>query len=157
MCLPWEGALLWGRLSNLSFGGCYIEDVPLLESGTRTEVLLRVNTLPLRAIGHVRTALDHSGIGIEFVRMTASGRQMLAELLEELERFRSAMHAPAQVEPGEGLQRTVKRLCFSTPSRAIPIVGEVVPACTGEAAAALQRRLQSWKLSLPDSSLDLLA
>jgi hypothetical protein len=155
--LPWEGALLWGSLRNVGFGGCYIEDVPALQNGTRTELLLQVNKLTLRAIGHVRTAMDRTGIGIEFVQMTASGRRVLAELIEELERFRRMPRAPAQVEPGEAIHKAVRKSFVFAPPPSVPIVREVVPRLSGEVAAALQRRLQSWDLPLSDPSLDLLA
>jgi hypothetical protein len=101
--------------------------------------------------------MDRAGIGIEFVRMTASGRRVLAELIEELERSRRIPRAPAEVEPGEPIHKAVRRIFVFAPPPSVPIVGEVVPTLSAEVAAALQRRLQSWDLPLSDPPLDLLA
>ncbi len=154
MSLPWEGALLWGRLCNLGFGGCYIETISPLECGARAEIVLRVNALSMRAIGQVRAVRDHSGIGVEFVRMSAGAYRTLAELMEELERFRAVVRAPRPATQGEGLYRVLKSLCLPAPSRSIPVVGVVVPALPGE-VAALQRRLRAWDLFRTDPPLDI--
>lgn len=94
MSLPWEGALLWGRLCNLGLGGCYLETASPLERGTRAEIVLCVNAWSMRAIAQVRVVREHSGIGVEFVRMSAGAYRTLAELMEELERFRAVVRAP---------------------------------------------------------------
>ena len=155
MSLPWAGALLWGKLCNLGFGGCYIETISPLECGARAEIVLRVNALSMRAIGQVCAVRDRSGFGIEFVRMSAGAYSTLAELMEELERFRAVMRAPRPAGRDKILQRALKSVCLPAPGRSIPVVGVVVPALPGEAAAALQRRLRSWDLFQTDPPLDI--
>lgn len=155
MSLPWEGALLWGRLCNLGFGGCYIETVSPLECGARAEIVLRVNALSMRAIGQVRAVRDHSGIGVEFVRMSAGAYSTLAELMEELERLRTVVRAPRPAGREDSFRRALKSVCLPAPSRSLPVVGVVVPALPGEAAAALQRRLRAWDLLRTDPPLDI--
>jgi hypothetical protein len=153
--LPWEGALLWGKLCNLGFGGCFIETISPLACGAQTEIVLRVNALSLRAIGQVRAVRDHSGIGIEFVRMSVGAYSTLAELMEELERFRGVVRTPRPAGRDQILHRALKSVCLPAPSRSIAVVGVVVPSLPGEAAAALQRRLRAWDLLRTDPPLDI--
>lgn len=155
MSLPWEGALLWGRLCNLGLGGCYLETASPLERGTLAEIVLCVNAWSMRAIAQVRVVREHSGIGVEFVRMSAGAYRTLAELMEELERFRAVVRAPRAAGRDNDVQRAVKSVCPSTPCRSIPLVGVVVRGLPGEATAALQRRLRSWDLLRMDSPLDI--
>jgi hypothetical protein len=157
MSLPWEGALLWGRLCNLGLGGCYLETASPLERGTRAEIVLCVNAWSMRAIAQVRAVREHSGIGVEFVRMSAGAYRTLADLIEELERFRAVVRAPRAAGRDDGVQRAVKSVCPPTPGRSIPLVGVVVRALPEEATAALQRRLRSWDLLRMDSPLDIFA
>jgi hypothetical protein len=139
----------------LGFGGCYIETVSPLECGVRAEIVLRVNAWSIRAVAQVRAVRDHSGIGVEFVRMSAGAYRTLAELIEELARFQVAMRAPRPAGRDEGLQRALKSVCLPAPSRSLPVVGVVVPALSGEAVAALQRRLRSWDLFRTEPPLDI--
>ena len=142
-------------MCNLGFGGCYIETIFPLECGAQTEIVLRVNGLSMRAIGQVRAARDRSGIGMEFVRMSAGAYSTLTELMEELDRFRAVVRAPRPAGRDEILQRALKSVCLPAPSRSIPVVGVVVPALPGEATAALQRRLRSWDLFRANPPLDI--
>ena len=154
--LPWEGALLWGRLCNLGLGGCYLETASPLERGTRAEIVLCVNAWSMRAIAQVRAVREHSGIGVEFVRMSAGAYSTLAELMEELESFRTVVRAPRAAGRAEGLRPVLRGVCLPARSRSIPAVGVVVPALPGETTAALQRRLRSWDLYRTDPPVDIL-
>jgi len=95
-CLPLYGALLTARLSNLGLGGCCVEcpeTVPLLDLGVRTEILVEVNSWSFRAQAHVRAIRAHSGISLEFARMSAGGSRMLADLIAELEGLRTVLRS----------------------------------------------------------------
>jgi hypothetical protein len=153
MSLPWEGALLWGRLCNLGFGGCYIETISPLEWGAQAEIVLRVNDWSMRAIGQVRAVRDHSGFGMEFVRMSAGAYRTLADVMEELERLRAAV----RTRPLGREERIRPGLCLPAPSKSIPLVGVVVPALREEAAEVLQRRLRLWDWLRRDPRLDIFA
>lgn len=155
MSLPWEGALLWGRLCNLGLGGCYLETTSPLERGTRAEIVLCVNAWSMRAIAQVRAVREHSGIGVEFVRMSAGAYRTLAELMEELERFRAVVGAPRAAGRDEGVRRVPTSVCLPGPSRSILVVGVIVPALPGKTVAALQRRLRSWDLFRTEPPLDI--
>jgi PilZ domain len=93
-CLPSDGLVLPGRLRNLGMGGCYIETASSLQLGTRTEVLVQVNTLCFRAMSLVRAVRASSGIGVEFIRLSAGGHHTLAELIVDLERLQALLTPP---------------------------------------------------------------
>jgi hypothetical protein len=92
-CLPLSGSLLRGRVRDLGLGGCCvegIETVPLFDLGDQTEILVEVNSWFFRAMGRVRAIRGHSGISMEFMRMSAGGSSMLADLIADLESSRTA-------------------------------------------------------------------
>lgn len=154
MSLPWQGALLWGKLCNLGLGGCYIETVSPFEWGARAEIVLRVNDCSVRAIGQVRAVHNHSGLGMEFVRMSTGAYRTLAELMEELERVRAVM----RTRPLGREQRVMASACLpAPPSQSISVVGVVVPALPGETAAVMHRRLRLWDWLRRDPRLDIFA
>ena len=114
--LPWMGSLLCGRLGNLGLGGCFIQEINPLACGTRTELVLRVNALSLRAVGLVRN-IGRNGLGIEFVQMSAGARCSLEELIEELKNIRipkrSFLTQPAL--PNRGVPIIRRALPFNRP------------------------------------------
>jgi c-di-GMP-binding flagellar brake protein YcgR len=88
-CLPLNGVLLRGRLRDLGLGGCRIESIETTSSfdlGARTEILVRVNSWFFRAMAHVRAVRGQAAISVEFMRMSAGGYSMLAELIADTER-----------------------------------------------------------------------
>jgi hypothetical protein len=85
--------------------------------------------------------------------MSTRAYHTLAELMEELERFRAAMRS----RPIGREERVMPSLCLPPPSRSISVVGVVVPALPGEAAAAMQRRLRLWDWLRRDPRLDIFA
>ena len=88
--LPSDGALYCGALRNLSQGGICVDMPCPLEVGSRAELLVRINGLSFRTLGQVTTR-EHSRTGMEFVYLTASGRQMLQEFLGDLEELQRTM------------------------------------------------------------------
>jgi PilZ domain len=89
--LPSDGIFLPGKILDLSLHGCRV-DVPLpVECGARAEIILRVNAATIRAVGEVRELRSGSGAGIEFVQLSAGGKDMLADLVRELARLQAVM------------------------------------------------------------------
>jgi hypothetical protein len=109
-CLPLYGSLLTARLRDLGLGGCSVEcpaTLPLLDLGVRAEILVEVNSWSFRALAHVRAIRGHSGISMEFARMSAGGSSMLADLIAELEELRMRPRSPkSQLEHPRQLVRT---------------------------------------------------
>jgi hypothetical protein len=93
VCLPSDGALLRGTIRNLSLGGCFIETGLLLPCGAQREILARVEASSFRALAQVRGVLGRSGICVEFVRLSAGGEDMLAELIRHLAKVRAITSA----------------------------------------------------------------
>jgi hypothetical protein len=140
-CLPLNGALLRGRLRDLGLGGCRIESIETtspFDLGARTEILVKVNSWFFRAMAHVRAVRGQSAISVEFMRMSAGGYSMLAELIADLERPRHGVirnrhlfpAAPPLLTPGLELNHSAA------------IVGTIVPAESADLALAASR--QAW-------------
>lgn len=93
VCLPSDGALLRGTIRNLSLGGCFIETGLLLPCGAQAEILARVEASSFRALAQVRAVLGHSGICVEFIRLSAGGEDLLTELVRHLAKVRAIQKA----------------------------------------------------------------
>ena len=107
--LPCNGVSLSGKIHNLSLGGCCIETAQPLRPGTLVEVIVQVNTSSFRALGRVKDSRDRSGAALEFLQLSAGGREMLRELVAQLAGLRVkaiALHAGDREEdpnPGDNL------------------------------------------------------
>jgi Tfp pilus assembly protein PilZ len=83
-----------GSIANLSSGGCYVNTEFVFDVGEQIEMILQVNRMSFRAVGNVahvppRSASDKgevtsSGMGVQFMNMTAGARSRLQELVTEL-------------------------------------------------------------------------
>ena len=88
------GLLEKGRIANLSAGGCYITTDSPYEVGEEVEMTLHVNRMSFRVTGSVvhvpsSVATGHrkgspSGMGVQFMKMSAGSRTRLKELIGEL-------------------------------------------------------------------------
>ncbi|MGH9643638.1 MAG: PilZ domain-containing protein [Terriglobales bacterium] len=88
--LPSDGALYFGHLRDLSQGGMSVEMPCPLGMGARAELVVRINGLTFRTLGLVK-AMGPLRTGVEFLHLTATGRQMLEEFLADLEEKQKAM------------------------------------------------------------------
>jgi hypothetical protein len=82
--LPSEGLWVPGKVLNLSVGGCGIETASPLSAGTLAEIVLRVNAASIRVLGEVSAHRDPRVVGVEFRLVSAYGKDLLTELMEEL-------------------------------------------------------------------------
>jgi hypothetical protein len=130
-CLPLSGALLRGTLRDLGLGGCCIECIETpspFDLGTRTEILLEVNSWFFRAMGQVKALRGRSGISVEFVRLSAGGSSMLADLVADLERPRTVTPRRERLlDHSRRLLRSNSGL-GSVLNHSTAIVGTIVPA-----------------------------
>ena len=98
----------------------------------RAEIVLRVNAASFRAVGEVRTVRGDSGAGMEFVQLSAGGRDTLSNLVTDLARLQAVMNAlksvrrklnadsfKEQLENGKAQARTLGRR-FSFPEKILP-------------------------------------
>jgi hypothetical protein len=89
--LPSDGLHVRGRLRNLSLGGVCLDTSHGFDLGTRTEILVSVNAASFRTLGLVR-AVEPSRASIEFVQMSAGGKDMLVDLIAQFERLATAVN-----------------------------------------------------------------
>jgi c-di-GMP-binding flagellar brake protein YcgR len=71
--------------SDISLGGCYIESMYPLPTGTSLDLKLQISDT-LVVAGKVVTCYPQVGNGIEFVRMLPEDREQLRKFLESVEK-----------------------------------------------------------------------
>ncbi len=91
-CLPSTGILLPGTIRDLSIHGCCVDTALPIECGVRAEIVVRVNAASFRAVGEVRAIRGSSGTGVEFVHLSAAGKDMLEGLVSDLARLQALMN-----------------------------------------------------------------
>jgi len=91
-CLPSNGILLPGTIRDLSLHGIRVDTALPINCGARAEIVVRVNTASFRAVGEVRAVRGSSGAGLEFVHLSAGGKDMLAGLVTDLARLQAVMN-----------------------------------------------------------------
>jgi hypothetical protein len=80
-----EGAsLIWGKASDLSVGGCYVEMPIPLKPATKLKVGVWVGKDKLWATGKVTNSTPGFGIGVQFTEIADKDKQLLAEFLKTI-------------------------------------------------------------------------
>ena len=92
---PSPAESIFGKLKNVSQGGCFLETERPLVPGERLVMQISFDSLELRLIGEVRSAKTDPicWAGLELVGMSAEGLQRLKALIE--------VCASEQVSPAE--------------------------------------------------------
>jgi hypothetical protein len=72
---------LWGRLTVISLGGCYIETTSPFRPNTSLELLIGAHGVELRVHGEVRYARAGQGMGVMFTGMSQQSNQELERLV----------------------------------------------------------------------------
>jgi len=90
-CLPLNGIVIPGKLRNLSLGGICVDAAYPIALGTEVEILVSINADSFRTIGAVKAISERSRASMEFVTMSASGKEMLAELCEQFSRIQQLL------------------------------------------------------------------
>jgi hypothetical protein len=91
-CLPSNGIFIPGIIRDLSLHGCCVDIPQPFDCGVRAEIIVRVNAASFRAVGEVRAIRGRSGAGMEFVHLSAGGRDLLADLVTDLARLQALMN-----------------------------------------------------------------
>ncbi len=81
---PRSGMPLWGKLSDISDAGCYIETPSPLPPRTKVHIKLTIGDIVLVAEGEVRTAHTTVGMGLAFEQMSDDDNEKLRTLLDKL-------------------------------------------------------------------------
>jgi len=90
--LPSNGIFVPGRILDVSLHGCRIATNTPIDCGLRAEIMVRVNDASFRAVGEVRAIRGRAGAGVEFVHLSAGGKDMLGDLITQLERVQAVMN-----------------------------------------------------------------
>jgi len=83
--------VLRGTIRDVSLGGCHVDTALPMDCGARAEILVRVNAASFRALGEVKAVRGNSGVGLEFVQLSAGGKDMLSELVTDLARLEAVV------------------------------------------------------------------
>jgi hypothetical protein len=158
-CLPLNGALVRGTVRDLGLGGCCIEGIEArapFDLGAQTEILVEVNSWFFRAMGHVRAIRGHSGISLEFMRMSAGGYNTLTDLIADLERPRIVV--VRKKRPLEHASRFVQSKSGLAPALndSIAIIETIVPTQPAEETSPVAHR-HAWLQAFypPATSVDI--
>ncbi|MFI5112040.1 MAG: PilZ domain-containing protein [Terriglobales bacterium] len=73
-----------GRINEISRGGCYVEIMSPMRTGTAIRLELSVCGRMLRLEGIVRTSQPTIGMGVEFTRMAPADAERLCHIVSEL-------------------------------------------------------------------------
>jgi hypothetical protein len=120
--LPFEGLTVPAQVLNLSLGGCRIKtDLPLQDE-SRAEILVCVNGSSFRAACEVRACGPPHSVGLEFLHLSALGRDMLTELIRDLATQRAIARTfmTAQRDP-DPKPWSARRVALFNPS--VPVIG----------------------------------
>ena len=90
--LPSNGLFLSGKIRDRSLGGCCVDTPVPIECGARAEILVRVNSSSLRAVGEVRGIHGNSEAGIQFIYLSRGGKDLLADPIAELARLQALIN-----------------------------------------------------------------
>jgi hypothetical protein len=77
---------LWGRVTQINEGGCYVEALYPFPREAEVEVRLGANDTEIRARGIVRSSQPTSGMGIMFTEMAEDDLERLKTVIGEVSR-----------------------------------------------------------------------
>jgi hypothetical protein len=148
--LPSDGLTLPGKLRDLSLLGCGIETASPLQDGTRAEILLRVNAYSVRVVGQVRAVRAPYVMGVEFLHVSTSGQDILAELIRELARQQAMASTLRAIRRGPGPEKPNQDRAALLNVH-LPIIGSLVSFDeTGANSASVER-----SAAIIDAEIDL--
>ena len=75
---------IWGRVSDISLGGCFVEMSSTLKEGTKVRLALWIQDKKVWAVGRVAAARLGSGVGIQFEEIKTDDREQLKRYLDIL-------------------------------------------------------------------------
>lgn len=75
---------VWGRVSDISLGGCFVEMPSPFKEGIKVRLALWIQDRKVWSLGKVAAARLGSGIGIEFLEMKDEDREQLKQYVNSL-------------------------------------------------------------------------
>jgi hypothetical protein len=86
--------VIWGKVSDLSLGGCFVEMPIPLKQGASFEIGLWLGETKLRVQGQVATTAPGFGIGVRFGDLSAENHEFLRRHIETIAEATSATPFP---------------------------------------------------------------
>ena len=74
----------WGRVSDISLGGCFVEMPSPFKEGTQVRLALWIQERKIWALGKVAASRPGSGIGVQFLEMKDEDRTELQAFVNSL-------------------------------------------------------------------------
>jgi hypothetical protein len=141
--LPSNGIYVPGQVRDLSLNGCCIDTKTPIDAGMRAEIFVRVKANSFRAVGEVRVIRDGSGAGIEFVRLSAGGKELLEDLVGELAKLQAAidkLKSDGDVLDPESFRKEMdyRKLQAEMLSTRFPFLATLVPGGAEESETPVQ-------------------
>lgn len=87
--LPSSGIFLPGTIRDLSLGGCCVDTTLPIDFGVRTEIVVRVNAASFRAVSEVKAIRGDATACLEFIHLSAGGKDLLEDMVTELARLQA--------------------------------------------------------------------
>lgn len=81
---PQGASVIWGKASDLSIGGCFVEMPAPLPVNSPLEVFLWLNQTKVRLQGSVASAAPGFGIGVRFLNVNPQDRELLSSFVRVL-------------------------------------------------------------------------
>jgi len=78
----------WGRVADISAGGCFVEMPSPFKEGTQVRLALWIQDKKVWALGKVAVSRPGSGIGIQFLEMKEEDRAELKRFVDSLPSMR---------------------------------------------------------------------
>jgi hypothetical protein len=78
------GQVIWGRTSDLSQGGCFVEMAIPVEGEAKFEIVLWIGASKLRLQGAVASASPGFGIGVRFTSVSPQDQEFLERHIQSL-------------------------------------------------------------------------
>lgn len=75
---------IWGKASDLSVGGCFVEMPAPLPVNSQLEIFLWLNQTKVRLQGSVASAAPGFGIGVRFLNVNPQDRELLSGFVQVL-------------------------------------------------------------------------
>jgi hypothetical protein len=107
VCTANSAEKIAGKVTDISLGGCYVEMLSPLPSGSAIEVGINLEGEELLATGNVRSSQTGFGMGVSFAAMSPADFERLRKFIPPETVASPAPNNPAQLprQPREDLQR----------------------------------------------------
>ncbi len=103
-------SVLAGRTSDLSSGGCYVDSMNSIPSGSQVRVRIEHSGKILEAVGAVAYSSAGNGFGISFVYMSPQDQRTLTQWLRDLRGELSPVPASEEQAAGPQFQRSEREI-----------------------------------------------